>query len=179
MGDLTAQARASILDRLDAMTLFSTSRANEFTLVVKPTEIVDALKFLKSDRSTQFDMLTDLTAVDYWTKNGVRPFDPKLQPYLLEVNARFEVVYHLYSTRLAHRIRVKAPLPEADPKISSVIGLWPVADWLEREVFDMYGIDFKGREKMRRILLYEGFEGHPLRKDYDKKARQPLIGPEN
>ncbi len=107
-------------------------------------------------------MLTDLTAVDY-----------------LERDPRFEVVYHLYSVSRNRRLRVKARVPEGTAEIDTLVEVWPSANWMEREVFDLYGIRFRGHPDLRRILLYDDFEGHPLRKDYAKERRQPLVGPRN
>jgi len=100
----------------------------------------------------------DLSAVDYL---GQEP--------------RFELVAHLYSLTHNHRLRVKTRVPETDPAVSSLTGLWKAANWLEREVWDMFGIRFSGHPDLRRILLYEGFVGHPLRKDYPVNRRQPLV----
>jgi NADH-quinone oxidoreductase subunit C len=132
------------------------------TAVVDPARILDVLRLLRDDPELRFEMLSDVTAVDHL------PRDP-----------RFEVVYHLYSVAMNHRVRVKAPLRESDPRIASAVPLYPSANWLEREVWDMYGIRFDGHPDLRRLLLYEEFEGHPLRKDYAKERRQPLVGPEN
>jgi NADH-quinone oxidoreductase subunit C len=104
--------------------------------------------------------MMDITAVDYF---GQTP--------------RFEVVYHLYSLAFNRRIRIKARVAESDCSMDSVVPLWPSANWFEREVYDMYGITFTNHPELRRILLYEEFQGHPLRKDYPIKKRQPLIGP--
>jgi NADH/F420H2 dehydrogenase subunit C len=104
--------------------------------------------------------LADLTAVDYL---GREP--------------RFEMVYHLVSIETSSRIRIKIPLTQADAKVPTLCELWQGANWLEREAYDMYGIDFTGHPDLTRIYLYEEFEGHPLRKDYPKEKRQPLIGP--
>jgi NADH:ubiquinone oxidoreductase subunit C len=96
--------------------------------------------------------------------------------------ARFVVVYHLYSLPLKHRLRLEVPLEkaeEADLEVDSLSSLWAGADWLEREVWDMFGIRFRGHQNLKRILMYEGFVGHPLRKDYPVNKRQPLIGPVN
>ena len=96
--------------------------------------------------------------------------------------ARFGVVYHLFSLPLQHRRRVEVPVEEvdgADPEVDSVIPFWAGADWLEREVWDMFGIRFRGHPNLKRILMYEEFVGHPLRKDYAVNKRQPLIGPIN
>jgi NADH-quinone oxidoreductase subunit C len=117
-------------------------------------------RFLRDDPECAFDLLVDVTAVDYF---GRKP--------------RFEVVYHLYSIEKNQRVRIKVPLEETDPKIASLVPVWPGADWLERETYDMYGIRFDGHPNLKRIYLYEEFEGHPLRKDYPKEKRQPLIGP--
>ena len=90
------------------------------------------------------------------------------------------MVYHLISTRLAHRLRMKCRVPEDDPTIASLSALWPGANWLERETFDLYGIRFNGHPDLRRIYLYDEFVGHPLRKDYGKHDEQPIqdyVGP--
>ena len=92
---------------------------------------------------------------------------------------RFEVVYHFFSLPLKSRIRVKVPVEESDPMVASLTPLWASANWFEREVWDMYGIRFRGHPDLKRILMYEEFVGHPLRKDYPVNKRQPLIGPVN
>jgi NADH-quinone oxidoreductase subunit C len=91
----------------------------------------------------------------------------------------FEVVYHLYSLEKKHRVRIKVRLPDDDPALDSAVSVWPTLNWYEREAYDMYGIVFRGHPKLTRILMYEGFDGHPLRKDYPKEKRQPTIGPED
>ena len=120
---------------------------------------------LKSSPEFQFDMLMDIFAVDYlhWEEKEIR----------------FEVIYNLFSLAKNHRLFIKARVPETDPTIDSVAPLWPAANWHEREVWDMFGIRFKEHPDLKRILMYEGFEGHPLRKDYPYNKRQPLIGPVN
>jgi NADH-quinone oxidoreductase subunit C len=138
------------------------------TAVVKRVDIVDIARFLKESQDLSYNFLMDLTAVDYLH-----------YPEKPAHGNRFEVVYHLYSLRFNHRVRIKAPLPESDPTIDSLTPLWSVANWLERECWDLFGIKFNGHPDLRRILLYEQFEGHPLRKDYPLTKRQPLIGPKN
>jgi NADH-quinone oxidoreductase subunit C len=123
---------------------------------------VDVLTCLRDTPGLDFEMLVDLTCVDW-----------------LGENPRFEMVYHLYSVERNQRVRVKARVPEAAPEIDSVTGVYASANWMEREVFDLYGVRFRGHPDLRRILLYEGFDGHPLRKDYPKEKRQPLVGPRN
>ena len=110
-------------------------------------------------------MLMDLTAVDYQKFPG------------REDGPRFDVVYHLYSIPHNHRVRLKVQVEEDDAWVPTATGLWPIANWLEREVWDMFGIRFEGHPDLRRLLLYEEFVGHPLRKDYPITRRQPLIGP--
>jgi NADH dehydrogenase I D subunit len=127
---------------------------------VQPERIVDIARFARDEPALRFDLPLDVTCVDYI---GQEP--------------RFEVVYHLFSTVHHHRLRLKARIPEKDPSIPSVTPVWVGANWLERETFDMYGVHFRGHPDLRRIYLYEEFEGHPLRKDYPKERRQPLIGP--
>ncbi len=131
------------------------------TVLVRRDRLMEVMTFLRDDELTCFEMLTDLTAVDYL---GVQ-------------EPRFQVVYHLLSLSKNQRLRVKVPVGESDPRVPSVVNLWKSALWEEREVWDLYGILFDGHPDLRRILLYPEFEGHPLRKDYDMEHRQPLIPP--
>jgi NADH-quinone oxidoreductase subunit C len=126
--------------------------AGEVTLVVKREAIADVLRALRDTPGLEFQQLMEIAGVDY-------PERPE----------RFEVVYHLLSLTMNRRIRVKLLTDEASP-VPSVTSLWPVAGWLEREVFDMYGVGFAGNPDLRRILTDYGFEGHPQRKDF------PLTG---
>jgi NADH-quinone oxidoreductase subunit C len=132
------------------------------TAVVRRERIVEVCAFLRDDPEMRFDLALDLTGVDY-----------------LGESPRFEVVYHLYSVEKRHRVRLKARVPAEDPVIGTVTGVWTGMNWFEREAFDMYGIRFEGHPDLRRILLPESFVGHPLRKDYPKKKRQPTLGPED
>ena len=160
-------------ERFGGAVLATASAHGDEMATVERASIKEILRFLRDDGETAFDFLSDLTAVDYlaFPPGGREP--------------RFEVVYQLYSTSRKHRLRVKAGVPdEAEPTdgsaagapwIDSVVELWPGADWLEREVWDLYGIRFRGHPDLRRILMYEEFVGHPLRKDYPKEKRQPLV----
>ncbi len=132
------------------------------TVVIAPPALLPVATFLKEDLELQYNTLMDLTAVDYW----------KRKP-------RFEVVYHFLSVANSFRLRLKVPVAEPKPKVDSLTSLWPGANWYDREVYDMFGIQFTGHPDLRRILLYPEFEGHPLRKDYPIKRRQPLIGPKH
>ena len=116
-------------------------------------------KLLKLDSDLAFDLFISVTAVDWMDQRELR----------------FEVVYHLLSTRHLHRLRVKIDLPEQNPVVASVSGLWLGANFMEREVWDMYGVRFEGHPDLRRILMYEEFVGHPLRKDYPVQAKQPRV----
>ena len=162
------------------------------TLVLRREALLEVARFLRDDPSQQMNLLVDLSAVDYltfgnrpsfafFTSSGVsvRPASliPDEDPWPGPPGRRFAVVYHLYSTSHKHRLRLVVPLAEDDARVDSVESLWPGANWLEREVWDMFGIRFEGHPKLQRILMYEEFEGHPLRKDFPVKHRQPLIGP--
>ncbi len=125
---------------------------------VKKERIVEVCRFLKSDPGMLFDMAPYITAVDYL---GQEP--------------RFEVVYNLLSLKTNRRIRLRVKVPEQDAVVPSVTSLWRGADWFERYCFDMYGIRFSDHPDMRRLLMYDEFVGHPLRKDYPLKGRQPLV----
>ena len=132
------------------------------TVIIKKEALLDVCKFIKDNRQLMMDMLVDLTCVDY-------PQEAK----------RFIVVYHFYSTVNKYRIRIKVPVSEDDPYVDSLTELWPSANWTEREVYDMYGVKFNNHPNLKRILMYDGFEGHPLRKDYPLTKRQPIVGPLN
>jgi len=125
--------------------------------------VFEVAQYLRDEPSLDMNFLMDLTAVDYLNKKPVR----------------FEVVYHFYSLKHNHRVRIKVPVEESDPVVDTLDSLYKSANWYEREVWDLYGIKFNGHPNMKRILLYEGFKGHPLRKDYPINKRQPLIGPLN
>ena len=135
------------------------------TIVVDGAHAHEVLATLRADGEAALDFLVDLTAVDWYGSPDERP--------------RFEVVYHLRSMATGDRLRVKAqvaePEDQSEPVIDSVTDLWKSANWMEREVFDMFGIKFRGHPDLRRILMYEEFVGYPLRKDYPKEKRQPLV----
>jgi len=115
-------------------------------------------QFLRDDAVTAMDMFTDLTAVDRFVREP-----------------RFDVVLHLYSLTKKHRVRLYAGVPEHDCIVDTLCAVWPGANWFEREAYDLYGVRFRGHPDLRRILMYPEFVGHPLRKDYPKEKRQPLV----
>ncbi len=121
----------------------------ETSLAVDGESIVALCTFLRDEEGLAFDFLSDLCGVDR------HPASP-----------RFQVVYHLFSLRQGHRLRLKVLLGGEDPVIDSVVPVWETADWHERECFDLFGIRFRNHPDLRRILLPEDFEGHPLRKDF-------------
>jgi NADH-quinone oxidoreductase subunit C len=142
----------------DATPVPAEQTRDDAAVVVPRERIAAVLALLRDDGDTRFEMLTDVTAVDY-----------------LGRTPRFEVVYHLYSLTRNHRLRVKVQLGEDAPSVATASALWKSALWAEREVFDLFGIRFVGHPDLRRILMYPEFVGHPLRKDYELNARQPLV----
>ncbi len=125
----------------------------DWTLIVAADRLLEIGRFLRDSPDALFDFCSDLTASDW-------PQRPR----------RFDVIYVLYSTRMRHRLRLKARVGDGEA-IASVTGLWPSANWLEREVFDMFGVRFEGHPDLRRILMPDDWQGHPKHKDY------PLEGP--
>ena len=142
--DLGAHIGASMTHAIESQALY----VGELTLVVRAEQIVSVLTFLRDDPRCKFTTLVDLCGADY-------PQRPK----------RFDVVYHLLSMHLNQRIRIKLETDEETP-VPSIAGVWPCADWFEREAFDMYGILFSGHPDLRRILTDYGFQGYPLRKEF-------------
>ena len=165
------------------------------TVILRRGFLLEVARFLRDDPALKMNFLVDLTAVDYsafgkghapafFASSGVavRPSShiPDEDPWPGPPSeARFAVTYHFYSLEHKHRLRLAIPVEEADLEVDSVTSLWAGADWLEREVWDMFGICFRGHPNLKRILMYEEFDGHPLRKDYPVNKRQPLIGPVN
>lgn len=125
-----------------------------------PPELLPLVRRLKTEFG--FDILLDVTAIDWLGQTDAGAM-------------RFEVVHHLYATAHKLRVRLKTRVPESAPVIDSLLPLYAAAAFIERECHDMYGIRFAGNNDLRPILLYEGFRGHPLRKDYPKTHEQPLV----
>jgi NADH-quinone oxidoreductase subunit C len=162
MDDHGSPALRRLIEALPDAVLETHAHVGDATACVDPERVVEVARLLRDDSALEFEMLTDVTAVDYL---GQEP--------------RFEMVYHFYSVAGNRRLRIKARVPEDPAEIDSLADVYASANWMEREVWDLYGIRFKGHPDLRRILLYEEFEGHPLRKDYPKEKRQPLVGPRN
>jgi NADH-quinone oxidoreductase subunit C len=121
---------------------------DELTIVIKKEDIISVCTFLRDDPEFLFNYLSDLTAVD---RLGRKP--------------RFDVIYHLYSIKKSHRVRLKIKLDEGE-SLQSITSVWSGANWFEREVFDMFGIQFDDHPDLRRILMPDDWVGHPLRKDF-------------
>lgn len=151
--ELLAHLREIFHDRI----LDRHQQCGDATVVIGREHALEIFQALRDRPELAFDMLIDLTAVDYL---GKAP--------------RFEVVSHFYSLTHNHRLRVKIRVPEDEPWVQSLSDVWKSANWLERECWDMFGIRFVGHPDPRRILMYEEFIGHPLRKDYPVEKRQPL-----
>jgi NADH-quinone oxidoreductase subunit C len=168
------------------------SYRGDATLIVRREHLLGLARTLKESPTFLMSFLMDLTAVDFSAFGTRRPpgfFDssgvaarpspqiPDRERWGRPSGARFVVVYHFFSLPLKHRLRLEVPVEEDDAEVDSLTPLWPGANWLEREVWDMFGIRFRGHPNLTRILMYEAFVGHPLRKDYPVNRRQPLIGP--
>ena len=143
-----------VRERFPDQVLGTAAHAGQRAVLVRRDRVLEILRMLRDEAG--FDVLADLTAVDYLDRG---------QP------ERFCVVYNLHSLGTGARTRVKAFVPEADPVIDSASGLWKAAPWAEREVYDLFGIRFRGHPDLKRILLPESYEGHPLRKDYPLRGR--------
>ncbi|KQZ19154.1 NADH dehydrogenase [Mesorhizobium sp. Root552] len=160
---------AYLNDKLDADILESVVAYDELSVTVKAGDIVDVVRFLRDDAKCQFVSIIDVSGADY-------PARAK----------RFDVVYHLLSPKQNLRIRVKIEASE-ETLVPSITGVFPGADWYERETYDLYGVLFSGHPDLRRLLTDYGFEGHPLRKDfpltgfvevrYDDEAKRVIYEP--
>ena len=153
---MTAPIFDLVQQRFAAVTGAISISNGTLVIAIPSAELLDIVQRLK--REFGFDLLLDVTAVDW----------PGQLP-------RFQVVYHFYSTTHRVRVRLTTRVPENDPTVDSLVALFGSANFLERECHDMYGIGFRGNPDLRPILLYEGFTGHPLRKDYPKQQEQPLV----
>jgi NADH-quinone oxidoreductase subunit C len=148
-----------IQERLGAKVLEAMQAQGDDVLLLARDGLRESFRILYEDPKLRFDFLSDITAVDYWKKK----------------EPRFEVVYQLVSLERKTRLRVRVPVPESEAAVESLTPLWPGANFLEREVWDLFGIRFTGHPDLRRVLLYDEFQGHPLRKDYPVNLCQPRV----
>ena len=153
---MSAAALDRVAERLAPLAAAVAPSHGLLAVELAPPAVLEAARVLKE--ACGFDLLLDVTAVDW----------PGREP-------RFDVVWHFYSSTDFVRVRLRTRVPESEPEVDSLTGLYGSARFSERECHDMYGIRFRGNEDLRPILLYEGFVGHPLRKDYPKDREQPLI----
>jgi NADH-quinone oxidoreductase subunit C len=151
------QIAKTIEEKFPGQVLGTTDYAGQVGVTIKKDQIKDICLFLRDEPSLRMNHLSDLTAVDFSRYSG-------------DTGPRFEVVYNMISNVHHHRIRLKVRVPEEDPRIDSVSSIWQTANWHERETFDLMGIRFDGHPDLRRILLPEDWEGHPLRKEYPLKG---------
>ncbi len=163
--------KSKLADALDG----TESAYGDEVAVVKAARLLDVARFLRDDPAMAFDAPVFVTATDLLHWQPVAPALPGARPAYDGVSPRFEVSYQLRSTAHKRRIRLKILVTEAKPTLPSLTPLWVGFDWQERETFDMYGIRFEGHPDLRRIYLYDEFVGYPLRKDYPKEKRQPLV----
>jgi len=142
----------------DAIEETHTTKAGDDIAVVKRDKLVEVAEFLKNDPAMAMNFPVFVTCIDRY-----------------EDDVRFEVCYQVRSLQKAHTVRLKVRVEEDDAKVPTLSHLYKAFNWQERETFDMYGIEFTGHPDLRRIYMYEEFEGYPLRKDYPKDKRQPLV----
>jgi NADH-quinone oxidoreductase subunit C len=148
-----------IKDKLGRAVLETLQSQRDDIVILERPHLRESFRFFKEDPRLGFDFLSDITAVDYWQKK----------------EPRFEVVYQLTALQNRRRLRVRVPVPENDAQVESLTPLWNGANFMEREVWDLFGIRFIDHPNLRRVLLYEEFQGHPLRKDYPVNLWQPRV----
>jgi len=129
----------------------------DITVTIKKEDLLSIMQFLRDDEELRFKYLASISGVDYLKMEGMEN--------------RFAILYHLYSFKSNRRLAIKTFILENSPEIDSVYSLWKTADWQEREIYDLFGITFKGHPGLKRVFLPEDYEGHPLRKDYPLEGR--------
>jgi NADH-quinone oxidoreductase subunit C len=154
-----ARLKERFSDAIEEVRMPGESPTDVPIVYVRRDKVIEVLRFLKEEPEFEYSFLADITAIDE------------------EKDPRFEVVYNLFSLEKKHRIRVKTRVPEG-ADVATATGLWKGADWAEREVYDMFGVRFRGHPDLRRILMDERWVGHPLRKDYPLKGYQLFPEPE-
>jgi NADH-quinone oxidoreductase subunit C len=161
---MSQRALEKLQAKFGAHILETHSDLGDDTALVAPEEWKNVCQYLRTDPELDFDMLVDLCGVDYPERGAT--------------GARLEVVLHLYSLTRRHRVRLKTRVGDEDmegAELDSITSIWAGANWLEREVYDMSGVTFRGHPDLRRILMYPEFVGHPLLKDYPADRTQPLV----
>ena len=154
-----SQQLSVISETLGAKVVETMQVQGDDLLILDRSGLRESFRALKEDRRLDYDFLSDITAVDFWHKK----------------EPRFEVVYQVLSRNQRKRLRIRVPVPDNDPSVESLTPLWRGANFLEREVWDLFGIRFIDHPDLRRILLYDEFKGFPLRKDYPVNLVQPRV----
>ena len=131
--------------------------SDQICVRIPPDRLLEVMTFLRDDERTRFEQLCDLTCIDYLHFPGAPD--------------RYGVIYSLLSLTHEHRLWAKCFVNDPSPEVPSITGIWKGADWLEREVYDMFGVRFAGHPDLRRILTWDGFDAYPLRKDYPLRGR--------
>jgi NADH-quinone oxidoreductase subunit C len=155
----TSPSLQDVQDKLGPKVLETSQFRGDDIVVLDPVDLRESFRILKEDPRLRFDFLSDITAVDYWKKK----------------EPRFELVYQLLCLQSGKRLRVRVPVSEENAAIESLTPLWRGANFLEREIWDLFGIKFIDHPDLRRILLFDEFKGHPLRKDYPINQQQHLV----
>ena len=167
----------------DAVVSSHSHRGDE-VVVVKREALAAVCKFLKEDPAAEMKLLSDIVGVDLLTyateaTGGGSLASIEVPAYQAQKppapEPRYQVAYNLYSVTKKHRLRLRVELRSGDVKLPSVSSVWRTADWWERYLYDMFGFVFEGHPNLQRILMYPEFQGHPLRKDYPVRKRQPLV----
>ena len=148
MNDEASITEKKLRDAFGSDVLAVSHFRDELTIRITAARVVDVCTLLRDDEDLAYDLLSDLSAADY-----------------PEREKRFDINYHLYSLSKGHSVRIKIQVAEGE-SAPTVTGVWPGANWHEREVYDMFGVEFAGHPDLRRILMWDEFEGHPLRKDF-------------
>ncbi len=154
------QFRGFIKDRFGEAVIREDDFRGEQSFYIKPEALVEICQAFLEDNELQVKFLSDITAIDWLGHER-------------ENEGRFELIYNLYSLTHAHRFFLKVHLPSEAPRIASLCDLWPGANWMEREVFDLFGVEFVGHPDLTKILTPDDLEGHPLRKDFSLTYEQP------
>lgn len=167
--------QSQITDRLKARfgerILSTYAMCGQEAVTILPADLVEVLTFLRDEPELRFNMLMDVGGVDYLGYGGDGEDEDEVRSH------RFEIAYQMFSYDLRHRYRVKVAVKDDSVEVPSLWEIWRGANWMEREVFDMFGIRFTGHPNLRRILNHDDFVGHPLRKDYPITKRQKLSRP--
>jgi NADH-quinone oxidoreductase subunit C len=180
-----AQSLIDLLRETHADAVASAHSEKGDEVVTVPRErLVEVCRFLKDDPRTELKLLAQIACVDLLTyaneaTGGAALASIEVPAYDLAhvrpVEPRFRVAYNLGSVTKKHRLRLRVELRSDDVKVPTVTGIWRTADWWERYIYDMFGVEFVGHANLTRIMMYPEFQGHPLRKDYPVRKRQPLV----